>query len=160
MHRHKLRVHRFVTWDQRVGTKDAEDVTQEVFIAAFTSARKFKAKSSVKTWLYSVAKNTISNWHRAQRRHQQGRQELDDGLVELSGIPQPDREEQLRRSLDQALTFLVQHNEDLAQTLMLREWEGLSYEDIAQVMQIPIGTVRSRLHSARKLLMEQVDHEL
>ncbi len=153
-------MHRFVSWDRRVGTKDAEDVTQEIFIAAFTSAGKFKAKSSVKTWLYSLAKHTISNWARAQRRHQQGRQELDDQSPEKSGCPQPDREAELQHSLSRALTFLVQHNEDLAQTLMLREWEGLAYEDIAKVMQIPIGTVRSRLHSARKLLVEHVDHEL
>ncbi len=158
--RYKNKIHQFVAWDQRVGLRDAEDVAQEVFISVYTSAGRYQAKSSVKTWLYGLARNIISNWTRAQRRHQDGRLALDASPTLISTKPQPDVDAEVCGSLNQAFDFLITHNENLAQTLMLREWEGMSYQDIAQILGIPTGTVRSRLHAARKLLTENFSDEL
>ncbi len=116
---------------------EAEDCAQETFIRAFGSLGSFQGKSSFATWLYRVALNACLERKRARRP-----------LVELNSTEEapPDSHDE-RLALEWALDQL---SEPLRLTLVLREWHGLSYEEIALALDVPLGTVRSRLSSARE----------
>ncbi|MFP4155068.1 MAG: RNA polymerase sigma factor RpoE [Halothiobacillaceae bacterium] len=146
--------------------EDAMDLTQETFIKAYRALENFRGDSAFYTWLYRIAVNTAKNQLAASNRH--GYQ------VSLNSSPHPDSEEpmpepeglrdyatpenailtgELEAVIKAAIADLP---EDLRTALTLRELEGLSYEEIAQVMGCPIGTVRSRIFRAR----EAVDKRL
>jgi RNA polymerase sigma-70 factor (ECF subfamily) len=116
---------------------EAEDAGQEAFIRAFASLGSFKGKSSFGTWLYRVALNVCLERKRARRDFE----ELDPNI----GAPDPKWDERL--ALEWALDRL---SEPLRLALVLREWHGLSYEEMALVLDVPVGTVRSRLSAARE----------
>ena len=125
---------------------DAEDVLQETFIAAFRSMKAFEERSSVKTWLYAIAYRQAALLRRKKRMPMQ--MLTDDAL--LAG---PEMKHELavdaKIDLDKALAHLP---EDHRAILILRELEGMSYEEIAGILELPRGTVESRLHRARQSL--------
>ena len=134
---------------------DAEDVAQEVFLRAYRALNRFRGQSSLKTWLYQIATNTART-HMAKRR---GRPEdavgsfADDDAHGVRAVS-PDTVEAsvvLRDRLDRALAALP---EDQRQAVVLRDVEGFEYREIADMLQIPIGTVESRIFRARQRLRE------
>lgn len=141
---------------------EVEDVTQEVFIKAYRALAKFRGDSAFYTWLYRIAVNTAKNHLVSMGRRPPGT-DLEAGDVENMEIGSDLREqgtpemnmladeigETVRRTVDGL-------PEDLRTAIMLREIEGMSYEEIAEVMDCPIGTVRSRIFRAR----EAIDTEL
>ena len=139
----------------------AEDVVQETLVAAYRSLPSFEGRSSLKTWLYSVARNLCRG--ELRRRDARLRRAADaEGGPELLELPDvgPDpllalQQEEVRRALEQAIEALP---EMLRAALVLRDAEGLSYEEIAQVLEVPVGTVRSRLHNARARLAGCLAH--
>ncbi len=141
---------------------EAEDVTQEAFIKAYRALRGFRGDSAFYTWLYRIAVNTAKNYLESRGRRPVS---LD---LELEGLEMLDDSESLREqatperqlltgeiatTIQQVLDLLPA---DLRMAITLREIEGLSYEEIAEIMDCPIGTVRSRIFRAR----EAVDKEL
>lgn len=141
---------------------EVQDVTQEAFIKAYRALPGFRGDSAFYTWLYRIAINTAKNFLVSQRRRPPG-SDIDvdtaamlDSAHELRDVATPEhnllRDEIAARIL-QALEALP---EDLRTAITLREVEGMSYEEIAQVMDCPIGTVRSRIFRAR----EAIDREL
>jgi RNA polymerase sigma-70 factor, ECF subfamily len=132
----------------------AEELAQDVFVRAFKSLRTFRFESELSTWLVRIAINLSynyrkSSWHRKSRRTD----EL-GGLVVSAGDAQPDSvlaARQMRLIFEDCFAKLSQK---LSQALLLSGLQGLSYEQAAEVMQIPVGTVRSRLNQARLLVME------
>ena len=141
---------------------EAEDVTQEAFIKAYRALRGFRGDSAFYTWLYRIAVNTAKNYLESRGRRPVS---LD---LELEGLEMLDDSESLREqatperqlltgeiatTIQQVLDLLPA---DLRMAITLREIEGLSYEGIAEIMDCPIGTVRSRIFRAR----EAVDKEL
>ena len=141
---------------------EAEDVTQEAFIKAYRALRGFRGDSAFYTWLYRIAVNTAKNYLESRGRRPVS---LD---LELEGLEMLDDSESLREqatperqlltgeiatTIQQVLDLLPA---DLRMAITLREVEGLSYEEIAEIMDCPIGTVRSRIFRAR----EAVDKEL
>lgn len=116
---------------------EAEDAAQDAFVRAFAGLNAFKGRSSFGTWLYRVALNTCLERKRARRDFE----ELDPN----QRAPDPRHDERL--ALDWALDQL---SEPLRLTLVLREWHGQSYEEIALALDVPLGTVRSRLSAARE----------
>ena len=160
--RYQHRVHSLVS--RYVGTReDVEDVTQEAFIKAYRALPRFRGASAFYTWLYRIAVNTAKN-HLASR-HQRVQtvdvdaEEADGGEVATAlrddaGPEDAFRQRELKSAIDAALTALP---EDLRAALTLREFNGLSYAQIAEVLECPVGTVRSRIFRARAALNLVID---
>jgi RNA polymerase sigma-70 factor (ECF subfamily) len=129
---------------------DAEDVAQEVFVKVHNGLKDFKRESLFSTWLYRITANSCLNDRRKRARERQGGRVLEESEP---WAPDPafdphaalERRE-LTRLLEQAIQALP---EEQRIVLLLRDIEGLSYEDIAESLEIELGTVRSRLHRAR-----------
>ncbi|GGX69788.1 RNA polymerase sigma factor RpoE [Saccharospirillum salsuginis] len=138
------------------------DIVQEAFIKAYRALPAFRGDSAFYTWLYRIAINCANNYLDANGRRPSGNSvELDEtGLATpqaLTDIASPDRilaREQLEKGLKQSLDRMP---EDLRVAVTLREFEGLSYEDIAHIMDTPIGTVRSRIFRARDAIEKDLN---
>lgn len=141
---------------------EMQDVAQEAFIKAYRALPKFRGDSAFYTWLYRIAINTAKN-HLVARGRRPPSSDVDvdeseqyDGQSVLREIENPENMlfgEELRRVVESAIRALP---EDLRTALTLREFDGLSYEDIAAVMDCPVGTVRSRIFRAREAIDRQV----
>jgi RNA polymerase sigma-70 factor (ECF subfamily) len=138
------------------------DVVQEAFIKAYRALPNFRGDSAFYTWLYRIAINTAKN-HLVSRGRRPPASDIDvdeadhyDGSEGLRDIESPEgamARDQLQTTLDKAIRDLP---EDLRTALTLREMEGLSYEEIAEVMDCPVGTVRSRIFRAREAVDKAV----
>lgn len=135
-------------------SQEVMDLTQETFVKAFRAIERFRGDSAFYTWLYRIAVNTAKNFLEARGRRPQGSADVyeaenyEDGS-RLRDNASPERmlqRDQLRKALSQAIDELP---EDLRSAFLLREYDGLSYEDIARILDCPIGTVRSRIFRAR-----------
>jgi RNA polymerase sigma-70 factor (ECF subfamily) len=148
-----------------VGPLDAEDVVQETFLRAWRGLAGFRAESSLKTWLYAIALNRIrarrgalarfrTVFGGADSRGADADFSLVDGLADTGLSPEENaaRAEE-RRRLRKAILVLP---EEFRLAVVLRDLEGLSYEEVAAVLSIPVGTVRSRLARGRALLVESL----
>ncbi len=138
-------------------TEDARDVVQEAFVQAFIKLGTFQQTSAFYTWLYRIAFNVAASLCR--RRHptvsvEQIRENSGQEPVDGNGGPgqRLEREERCRQ-VQQALAALSDEHRTV---LVLREIDGCCYETIAEVLDLPVGTVRSRLHRARLQLREQL----
>ena len=137
-------------------THEAQDVAQEAFIKAYRALGNFRGDSQFYTWLYRIAINTAKNYLVARGRRPPESDisaedaEFMDGDHDLKDIESPERlmlRDEIEATVHRAIAALP---EDLRTALTLREFDGLSYEDIAAVMQCPVGTVRSRIFRARE----------
>ncbi|MBP8170918.1 MAG: RNA polymerase sigma factor RpoE [Pseudomonas sp.] len=135
---------------------EAQDVAQEAFIKAYRALANFRGDSQFYTWLYRIAINTAKNYLVARGRRPPESDisaedaEFMDGDHDLKDIESPERlmlRDEIEVTVHRAIAALP---EDLRTALTLREFDGLSYEDIAAVMQCPVGTVRSRIFRARE----------
>ena len=133
----------------------AQDIAQEAFVKAFKNIEKFRGDSSFYTWIYRIAINTAKNFLSSKSRKSEI---YDDEIMELklseSAVTSENPEnileaEELRSMMMDAIQGLP---DDIRTTLSLREFDGLSYEEIAEVQNCPIGTVRSRIHKGREIL--------
>ena len=133
----------------------AQDIAQEAFIKAYKSIDKFRGDSQFYTWIYRIAINTAKNVLSTKARASEVYDnDTTDQLLSESAITSENPEnilqaDQLRSTINNALQSLP---EDIRVTLSLREYDGLSYEEIAGVLKCPIGTVRSRIHKGREML--------
>jgi len=137
---------------------EAQDVTQEAFIKAYRALANFRGDSAFYTWLYRIAINTAKNYLVARNRRPPDSDiaadeaEFYEGDSILKDNHSPERE-MLRDEIEQVVNRTLQQlPDDLRTALTLREFEGLSYEDIANVMDCPVGTVRSRIFRAREAI--------
>lgn len=136
---------------------EAEDVAQEAFIKAYRAIHSFRGDSAFYTWLYRIAVNTAKNAIDARKRRPGSDVDIDDiGEFAVSdNLKAEDSPESLLEAQDLQKVVeatLANLPEDLRSALMLREFEGMTYEDIAHVMGCPIGTVRSRIFRAREAI--------
>jgi len=141
---------------------EVEDVTQEAFLKAYRALSLFRGESAFYTWLYRIAVNTAKNHLVARGRRPPSTDfDLDDAeLVEdttaLRDTDSPEgnlEKEHLERLIYQAIDELP---EDLRTAFTLREFSGLSYEDITEIMDCPVGTVRSRIFRAREAIDKRI----
>ena len=139
-----------------VGEADAPDVAQEAFIKAYRALPGFRGQSAFYTWLYRIAINSAKN-HLVSRARRPSNQDIDIADAELYGhadhlsdLNTPESTLLAEEIKDKVTTVIDKLPADLRQAIVLRELEGLSYEEIAETMQCPIGTVRSRIFRARE----------
>ena len=133
---------------------EVEDVAQEAFLKAYRKLSLFDGRSSFYTWLYRLTANTAMDWRKkqARRRHAPLPEDAEGDAVVPAREPTPARraaQRELGRLIDEAIATLSPSHHEI---LMLREVQGLSYEDIAQTLGISKGTVESRLFRAREHL--------
>lgn len=133
--------------------EDARDVVQESFLNAYQALNSFKGDSLFFTWLYRIAVNSAISFKRKQRGVRRiGLADIEGGGIEPhdpSGISQPDRVLQLadeERRIQAALSRLSAEHRAV---LVMKDIDGMKYEEMAEVLDVPIGTIRSRLHRAR-----------
>ena len=141
-----------------VGDGDAPDVAQETFIRAWRALNGFRGQSAFYTWLYRIGINTAKNYI-VSRGRRPADQDIDVADAELYGhtehlsdVETPEASlltEEIRNAVADTIAKLPP---DLRKAITLRELEGLSYEEIAEVMECPIGTVRSRIFRAREAI--------
>jgi RNA polymerase sigma-70 factor (ECF subfamily) len=137
---------------------EAQDVSQEAFIRAYRALGNFRGDSAFYTWLYRIAINTAKNWLVSQgRRPPTDDLQVDDAvyLADATRLRDPSTPERelLREEIERTVTATVDGlPEELRQAITLREVDGLSYEEIAEAMSCPIGTVRSRIFRAREAI--------
>lgn len=141
-----------------VNQGDVADVAQEAFIKAYRSLSTFRGESAFYTWLYRIAVNTAKNHLTAQGRRppdadvEVSDAEFYDGAEALHEQATPENmmlSDELKRQVKAAVDSLP---EELRQAIILREIEGLSYEEIASIMECPVGTIRSRIFRARDVI--------
>ena len=140
----------------------ALDITQEAFIKAYRALPRFRGDSAFYTWMYRIAVNTAKNHLAAQRRRPMD-VELDlqdpeqyDLHAKLKETDTPEGvtlRNELKETVERAIAALP---EDLRTAIILRELDGMSYEEIAQTMECPVGTVRSRIFRARDAIAKKV----
>lgn len=144
---------------------EVEDVTQEAFIKAYRALPKFRGDSAFYTWLYRIAANAAKNHLVALSRRPTTDLALDDSESyevpgRLKDNESPDEVimgQQLEAVISQAIDVLPL---ELKAALTLREFEGLSYDEIAEVLECPIGTVRSRIFRAREAIDQKVASQM
>ena len=156
--------HRIISLVARYVSDQAEamDVAQEAFIKAYRAIDRFRGDSAFYTWLYRIAINTAKNWLVARKRRPPSsdidaadaeQYDIDSRLKE-QGTPEHElMREEIKNTVFDTIANLP---DDLRTAIMLREMEGMSYEDIAVTMDCPIGTVRSRIFRAREAIDEQL----
>jgi len=143
---------------------EVEDIAQETFIKAYRALASFRGDSAFYTWLYRIGVNTAKNFLVSQGRKQPvtitgfdaEEAENFEGASQLREVNTPESElmgKQVAQTVNQALEALP---EELRTAITLREIEGLSYEEIADIMNCPIGTVRSRIFRAREAVAEKL----
>jgi len=140
----------------------ALDITQEAFLKAYRALPRFRGESAFYTWLYRIAVNTAKNYLAAQRRRPM------DIELDMQDPEQYELHAKLRETdtpegitLSQELNETVQRAiqalpEDLRTAIILRELDGMTYEEIAQTMECPVGTVRSRIFRARDAIGKKI----
>ena len=145
-----------------VSPNDIPDVVQESFIKAYRSIGAFRGDSAFYTWLYRIAVNTAKNYLTAQGRRPPNEDilaeeaESYDVGTNLRDVATPEHEmlsNELKKIVFDTIKGL---QEDLRTAITLREIEGLSYEEIAEIMECPVGTVRSRIFRAREIIESKV----
>jgi RNA polymerase sigma-70 factor (ECF subfamily) len=142
---------------------EVEDVTQEAFIKAYRALPTFRGDSAFYTWLYRIGINTAKNYLVAMGRRAPTTTEFNSDEAEafeegeqLRDLNTPENEMMSRQVAETVNRTLEELPEELRTAISLREIEGLSYEDIAEAMNCPIGTVRSRIFRAREAIAEKL----
>lgn len=141
---------------------EAMDVAQEAFLKAYRAAPSFRGDSAFYTWLYRIAINTAKNYLvAAGRRAAQYEVDLQDpeqyeAFSKLRDLDTPEGlalSDEIREAVNSAIADLP---DDLRTAILLREMEGMTYEEIAQTMECPVGTVRSRIFRAREAIDKRI----
>ena len=144
---------------------EVEDVTQEAFIKAYRALGKFRGDSAFYTWLYRIAANAAKNHLVAKGRRPGADATIEDaegfeegGMLSESASPEAlAMGNELAEVVESALNALP---DELKAALMLREFDGLSYDEIADVLGCPVGTVRSRIFRAREAIDQRVKEQI
>jgi RNA polymerase sigma factor (sigma-70 family) len=140
--------------------QDAQDLAQEAFLKAYHAMHHYKPGSNGKAWIFKILKNTFINQYRRKAK----KPIATDFSLATPADAMPNSAADLRTEIfdqlmgDEITAALHTLPEDFRITILLCDVENFSYEEIAEILEIPIGTVRSRIHRARKILKNQLSH--
>jgi len=159
VHRHQNRL--FNSLYRMLGSReDADDIAQESFVAAFQKLDTFRGDSQFYSWLFRIAYNTAISMKRKARLKTVSGDKLKESSGQEPNDTNPDHEpghalhvEETQIAVQKALNEL---SEEYREAIVLKEMEDLSYEEIAELADVPVGTIRSRLHRARAELREKL----
>jgi RNA polymerase sigma-70 factor (ECF subfamily) len=151
---YRARIQRFARAYAGVAPEVADDIAQQALLETLRTAERFEGRSRLLTWLFGVAKNLC-------RTHLRRREDATDPDARVwRTLPDPGRNpHELFEHVESAIAVrraLEALPAPYRAVLVLREWEEMSYDQIAEVLSVPVGTVRSRLHTARALLAERL----
>ena len=164
-HRYRFRIHGLVS-RYISNQEDIEDVVQESFVKAFRALPRFRGDSEFFTWLYRIAVNSAKNFLVARSRRPMGsdvqidENEAGNAFEALRDDAGPEalmRTDQLAEAIDDVINNL---SEEARIAVTLREYDGLSYERIAEIMGCPVGTIRSRIFRAREAVDARIKSSL
>ena len=138
--------------------EEVEDLAQEVFLRAYRSLGSFKGESSFYTWLYKIALNTCRNYYRSIGRRPEGSVVDGESIIESmeASNPSPEREAMRLELWEAVKGSLDELPPEQREAVVLCDLEGLSYEEMATVIGIPVGTVRSRVFRGRRALQRRL----
>ncbi len=138
----------------------AEELAQDVYLKIWENLEQYRAGSNFMAWAYRVARNLLIDAHR-RGRHERNAAWLDPEVLErLPGSDDPHHQTERRERLRLVAQGLAQIEEDLARLVLLRDFAGLSYQEMAEGLNLPLGTVKSRLNRARLELATAVQRRL
>ncbi|MEM9081141.1 MAG: sigma-70 family RNA polymerase sigma factor [Verrucomicrobiota bacterium] len=167
VNRHRGRVYAMIQ-NMVKNEADAWDLSQEAFVKVWKALPKFEARAKFTTWLYRIVHNVVYDWMRKRKLESAGEfddQVLREGQIAAGARTTPNREarpdealrnEELRGRIEEAMARLSPEHREV---VLLREVQGLDYKEIADVMEISMGTVMSRLFYARKKLQSLLSDE-
>ena len=137
--------------------EDARDLSQEAFVHAFRKLDSFRGDSQFYTWLFRIAANaTISFRRKAARQKTSSVETAKEAAVDERGGARPSGRMEVQEEQELVRLALSELSDEFRQAIVLTEIEGLSYEDAAEAVGCPIGTIRSRIHRARNELREKL----
>lgn len=148
-HRHWDEIHRYIV--RRLGSENAEDVAAETFTVAFRNRRRYdRARLDCRPWLYGIATNLIRQHRKMERRRTQMLSRTDAAWFTESFDQRSDERVTAQRLVPQIASALARLSPAERDLLLLIAWADLTYEEAAQALGVPLGTVSSRLHRMRK----------
>ena len=139
---------------------EAEELTQEVYLKLWENLERYRPGSNFMAWAWRVAKNLLIDAHRRGRREREAAWLDSEVLDRLPANDSPARRAEYRQRLRLVAQGLSQIDEELARLILLRDFAGLSYQEIAQALDLPLGTVKSRLNRGRLELATAVQRRL
>jgi len=141
--------------------QDAEDAAQETFIKAYRGLGSFDPETPLFTWLYRIGINTcLDHRKKSAGRHQRSHIDIDSLQQEIPSGSSPDKQFQARELAESVQSALLALPVKLRTAIILKEVEGLSYEEIGRVLHISIGTVKSRISRAREQLRKKLRNKI
>ena len=140
--------------------EQAEDVVQDTLIKLYTHASYYKNIAKFSTWIFTIAKNNALTELRKNKRKQTDSLWTDDGkVIDINSKDQSlDRKVQNEIAIDQLNKFLDEIPENFRMAVVLRDFQELSYDEISKILEIPIGTIKSRINRGRIQLAEKMKH--
>src|SRR6185295_3141696 len=140
---------------------DAEDLTQEIFLRLYQNLRLYRGDVPLAAWALRLSRNLCIDYYRRARRERRALNVSDEVLAGLpAGGEDPQAEAQRRQQLRAVYRGLEEMPEDLAEVVLLRDLQGWSLEETAACLEVPVGTIKSRLHRARLELAGRVTAQL
>ena len=138
---------------------EAEDLTQEVFLKLYANLGAYRGDVPLVAWALRLSRNLCIDHYRRHRRRLQGTV-AEEALRFQPSDDDPHRHSWLRQRRELVYRTLAEMSEDLATVIVLRDLQGFSYDEVAHVVEVPVGTVKSRLNRARRELMGRLTHRL
>jgi RNA polymerase sigma-70 factor (ECF subfamily) len=140
--------------------EDAEDLTQEIFLRLYQNLRSYRGDVPLAGWALRLSRNVCIDHYRRARREHRAAALSEELLARLPADDDPQAEAQRRQQLRAVYSGLEEMPEDLAEVVLLRDLQGWSLEEAAACLAVPVGTVKSRLHRARRELASRVAAKL
>ncbi len=139
---------------------EAEDLTQEIFLKLYRNLDRYRGDVPLMAWALRLSRNLCIDHYRHHRTRRQSETVSDEVLAQLPSGDDPRRHSQTQERRRLVHEVLAEMSESLASALMLRDLQGLSYDEIAGFFEVPVGTIKSRLNRGRKELVRRLEERL
>lgn len=139
---------------------EAEDLAQEIFLKLYRSLGRYRGDVPLVAWALRLSRNLCIDYYRHHRTRNQAETVNDEILKHMPGRDDPQARTQAREDLRRVDRALAQMSEASATVLVLRDLQGFSYDEIATILELPIGTVKSRLNRARRELVQGFEKQI